>query len=253
MYKKRFLYIGSNDVFSRHELGFIASLRDVDIVILGTKPHVRRLAIASDNGIHVVSLYEVPCRDLRMFHLCTSIINSILNIDDYGAVFVTPRLPLLVAKALNASTRIILRLWSIRVAKLKDNLRFRAYEDVFLFIPSLIANLYYILSSTYAIAVDHATYAFAKRIYNIVANKVLKVYPPYGFILEGEESKQVPEIIDRGGYILGFTVLSKKGAHLKFEAKPHAVVLYLLAKKANFDVVLAGSSYEDWKSVFSSL
>jgi len=134
-------------------------------------------------------------------------------------------------------------------------LRFGAYEDVFLFTFSLIANFYYILSSTYAITVDHATYAFAKRVYNIVANRVLKVYPPYGSILslEGRESKQIPEIIDRGGYILSFTVLSKKGAYLKFEAKPHAIVLYLLAKKANFDVVLAGSSYEDWKLVLPSL
>jgi len=100
--------------------------------------------------------------------------------------------------------------------------------------------------------VDHATYAFAKRVYNIIANRVLKVYLPYGSILnlEGRESKQIPEIIDRGGYILGLTILSKKGAYLKFEAKPHAIVLYLLAKKANFDVVLAGSSCEDWKCVF---
>jgi len=65
--------------------------------------------------------------------------------------------------------------------------------------------------------------------------------------------RQILEIVGRGSYIFGFKILSKRGAYLKFEAKPHAIVLYLLAKKANFDVVLAGSSYEDWKSVFSSL
>jgi len=92
-----------------------------------------------------------------MFHLCASVINSILNIHDYGAVFVTLRLPLLVAKALNASTRIISRLWSIRAAKLRNNLRFGAYEDILLFVPSPVANFYYIISSTYAMAVDHAT------------------------------------------------------------------------------------------------
>jgi glycosyltransferase involved in cell wall biosynthesis len=39
----------------------------------------------------------------------------------------------------------------------------------------------------------------------------------------------------------------------KFEAMPHAIVLYLLAKKTRRDVVLAGSSYDDWRSVFPDL
>lgn len=254
MYKRKFLYIGSNDAFSRHELGFIASLREADIVVLGARPRARRLAIASDNGIHVVSLYEVPCGDLRMFHLCASVINSILNIDDYSAVFVTPRLPLLVAKALNASTRIILRLWSIKAAKLRDNLRFGAHEDILLFMPSVVANFYYIMNSTYAMALDHATYEFAKKVYPFVSGKVLKIYPPYGFI-QGEDrvGQEIPEIIDRSSYILGFTILSKKGAYLKFEARPHAIILYLLAKRTKLDVVLAGSSYDDWRRVFPGL
>jgi len=40
----------------------------------------------------------------------------------------------------------------------------------------------------------------------------LKIYPPYGFI-QGEDGvrQEIPEIIDRGSYILGFTIPSKKG------------------------------------------
>ena len=60
----RFLYIGSNDAFNRHELGFIASLSElgeVDVIVLGSRTHFERFSLASDNGVHVVDLYEVPC------------------------------------------------------------------------------------------------------------------------------------------------------------------------------------------------
>jgi len=149
---------------------------------------------------------------------------------------------------------VVLRLWSIRAAKLRDNLRFGAYEDIMLFMPSVIANMYYILKSTYSIVVDHATYTFAKRFYPFVKDRIAKVYPPYGYRPgKDETSWKIPEIIDRGNYILGFTALGKTGSYLKFEAKPHAIVLYLLAKRTGLDVVLAGSSYADWKRVFPHL
>jgi len=99
-----------------------------------------------------------------------------------------------------------------------------------------------IILNVYVIATDHAAYSFAEKVYNIVANKILKAYPLYSFILEDKELKQVLEIVGRGSYILDFKILSKRGAYL---AKPRAIVLYSLAKKANFDMVLAGSSYED--------
>lgn len=252
---KRFLYIGSDDVFSRHELGFIASLcelGEVDVVVLGSKTRAEKFFIASDNGIHVVNLYEVACGSkLLRFEHCIKMISVIIDPRDYDAVFATPRLPILVIKHLKASEKIVLRLWSIRAAKLRDNLRFGAYEDILIFIPSIIANMYYILSSTYSIAVDHATYVFARKTYSFAKDRIAKVYPPYGYIPNKDEiTREVPEIIDKGSYILGFTVLDKTGSYLKFEAKPHAIVLYLLAKRTNIDVVLAGSSYDDWKRVF---
>ena len=258
MKQAKLLYVGSNDVYSRHELGFIAALSGlgkVDVLVLGTKIQIHKLAVASDNGVHTIPLYEIPCSNLTKPCLCVDIASSILDTDDYNAVFTTPRLPLLVAKALSTSIKrvIVLRLWSIRAAKLRDNLRFGAHKDTLLFVPSLVMNFYYILSSTYSMTVDHATYTFARKTYALLADRVLKTYPPYGFILTNGVRKEVPEIVDRGDYITGFTILAKKGAYLEFEAKPHAVVLYLLAKRTGFDVVLTGSSYHDWKHVFPGI
>lgn len=254
----RFLYIGSNDVFSRHELGFIASLSElgeVDVIVLGSRTHFERFSLASDNGVHVVDLYEVPCSGaLLSFESYIRMISAIAGSRNYDAVFATPRLPILVASHLKASEIVALRLWSIRAAKLRDNLRFGAYEDIPLFMPSIIANMHYILRSTYSIAIDHATYAFARKVYRFVKDRIAKVYPPYGYVPSKDETSwEIPEIIDRGNYVLGFTQLSKTGPYLKFEAKPHAIALYLLAKRAGIDVVLAGSSYDDWRRVFPGL
>ena len=254
----RFLYIGSRDVFSRHELGFIASLSElgkVEVVVLGSRTRVEKLFVASDNGEHTVDLYEVPCEAKLWFSkYCAKIVSAIVDSRDCTAVFATPRLPILVAYHLKASKVTVLRLWSIRAAKLRDNLRFGAYEDILLFVPSTLANMYYILRSVYSVTVDHATYAFATKIYQFVKDRIAKVYPPYGYIpSKNETSWEIPEIIDKGGYILGFTVLGKTGPYLKFEAKPHAVVLYLLAKKTGIDVVLAGSTYDDWRHVFPNI
>jgi glycosyltransferase involved in cell wall biosynthesis len=254
----RFLYIGSSDVFSKHELGFIAppsELGKVEVVVLGSRARAEKLSVASDNGVRIVKLYEVPCNTMLLFSKhCAKIVSAIVDSRNYSTIFATPRLPLLVAYQLKASKVIVLRLWSIRAAKLRDNLRFGAYEDILLFMPSIAANMYYILGSTYSITIDHATYVFARKFYPFAKNRIAKIYPPYGYLLSRSEVEwEIPEIIDKGGYILGFTILGKKGSYLKFEAKPHAIVLYLLAKRTNMDVVLAGSSYDDWKRVFPYL
>jgi glycosyltransferase involved in cell wall biosynthesis len=254
----RFLYIGSRDVFSRHELGFIASLSElgnVEVVVLGSRARAEKLFVASDNGERIVDLYGVPCEAKLWFSkYCAKIVSAIVDSRDYTAVFATPRLPILVAYHLKASKVIVLRLWSIRAAKLRDNLRFGAYEDILLFVPSTLANMYYILKSVYSMAVDHATHVFATKIYQFVKDRIAKVYPPYGYIPGKDETNwEIPEIIDKGGYILGFAVLGKTGPYLKFEAKPHAATLYLLAKKTGVDVVLAGSTYDDWRHVFPNI
>ena len=258
----RFLYISSGDVFTRHELGFIAALSmlgKVDVIVIDQRVGIEKNRVGSDNGVWDVMFYYVPCKNVLQLTRCRSMIKRVIDIGEYDTVFATPRLPIIVTKSLFRSA--ILRLWSIRVAKLRNNLRFGAYGDIALFVPSIIANMFYIAKSVYSMATDHATYSFALRIYPIFKDRLIKLYPPYGFILKNKDMEQkeieinseVLDVIDRGNYVLGFTVLSKKGAYLKFEAKPHAIVLYQIAKKANIDVIIAGSSPDDWQRALPNI
>jgi glycosyltransferase involved in cell wall biosynthesis len=253
----KFLYVSAGDIFSRHELGFVAALRalgKVDVVVLGEVAEAGRRRIGSDNGIWYTEFYHLPrCHPFRISRCITPVkmLTEVVG-GDYDAVFATPRLAIFVARALPAPLR-VLRLWSIRAAKLRDNLRFGAYGDILLYVPSIAANLVYMAESHYAIAVDHSTYVFARRMYLPLRGRIAKLYPPYGFIAERAGDVAMPEVVERGGYILGFTSLNKRGAYLTFEAKPHALVLYQIAKRTNLDVVLAGSTYEDWRRVFPTL
>ena len=258
----RFLYISSGDVFTRHELGFIAALSmlgKVDVIVIDQRVGIEKNRVGSDNGVWDVMFYHVPCKNVLQLTRCRSMIKRVIDIGEYDTVFATPRLPIIVTKSVFRSA--ILRLWSIRAAKLRDNLRFGAYGDIALFVPSIIANMFYIAKSVYSMATDHATYSFALRIYPIFKDRLMKLYPPYGFIIKNKDMEQkeieinseVLEVIDRGNYVLGFTVLSKKGAYLKFEAKPHAIVLYQIAKKANIDVIIAGSSSDDWQRALPNI
>jgi len=258
----RFLYISSGDVFTRHELGFIAALSmlgKVDVIVIDQRVGIEKNRVGSDNGVWDVMFYYVPCKNVLQLTRCRSMIKRVIDIGEYDTVFATPRLPIIVTKSVFRSA--ILRLWSIRVAKLRNNLRFGAYGDIALSVPSIIANMFYIAKSVYSMATDHATYSFALRIYPIFKDRLIKLYPPYGFILKNKDMEQkeieinseVLDVIDRGNYVLGFTVLSKKGAYLKFEAKPHAIVLYQIAKKANIDVIIAGSSSDDWQRALPNI
>ncbi len=257
----RLLYISHGDVFARHELGFLAALADlggVDVLDLKSGRGIKVLTVVSDNGPKRARFvgYEVSVRSIlsvgRGDHRLRNLINN-----TYDVIFATPRLPLLFLKRLNVLRPIILRLWSIRAAKLRDNLRFGAYEDMFLFVPSLLANGLYVLGSSYSMAIDHETYIFARSMYGFLHNRITKIYPPYGYLDEvynNEVDNQVLSIIDRvsGDYILSFTSLNKRGPYLKFEAKPHAIVAYLIARRLrDTKVVVAGSTYEDWRSVFN--
>jgi len=255
----RFLYISSGDVFTRHELGFIAALSmlgKVDVIVIDQRAGIEKIRVGSDNGVWDVMFYHIPCKNVLQLTRCKTLFEKIIDLEKYDAVFATPRLSAFLAKFLSKSGQPIHRLWSIRAAKLRDNLRFEAYEDIAIFMPSIIANMIYIANSAYSIATDHATYAFALRTYPMLRGRLLKLYPPYGFIpgdSKQENYSKVLEVVDRGDYVLGFTTLGKSGVYLKFEAKPHAVVLYQIARKANIDVVLAGSSLDYWRRVFPSL
>lgn len=247
----KLLYVGDKDIFSRHELGFIAALTNVGSVrvvdISSSKGKV--IELGSDSGVRTISIYP------------SVMLESLVSNCD--AIFVTPRKPLLeVLRHLlkkGEKPSVSLRLWSIRAAKLRDNLRFRAYEDILIFLPSVLANATYIAFSNFVLTVDHATYVFARKVYKLLASKIYKLYPPYGYVVADKENPVDKEIREqlkdiRDSYILGFTNLNKKGAYLKFEAKPHAIVFYRIAKRLReVPVVVAGSTIEDWRRVFPQI
>ena len=248
----KFLYIGSDDLFSRHDLGFLVALStlgSVDVIQLGRRAGIEKLRISSDNGVWDALLYRIPCEDILHIHKCVNAVKSLVGTEEWDFVFATPRMPVLVANLLfNKRKPVILRLWSIRAAKIINNLLLGGYKDLIIFIPSVLANLIYILNSTYTMTLDNVTYTFASKVYPVIVDRIIKVYPPYGYIIKRSTStyaSKILEIVDRGDYILGFTVLSKRGVYLKVEAKPQAEVLYLLAKKTDIDVILAGSTLED--------
>jgi hypothetical protein len=262
----KILYIGANDALSRHELGFIAALSavgKVELVHLGTDVRVAQLRIGSDNGEFSVSYKQTPCSNISHLHVCHNLLKGLIKVGDYDMVISTPRIPSIIARLLlHGEVPIVLRLWSIRAAKVVNNLQLGCYQDLLIYLPSIIANLFYISGSTYAMALDNVTYMFARKTYPPLINRLIKVYPPYGSITtERSESTSMPrdarfyisEVIERGDYIFGFTVLSKRGVYLRAEAKPQAEVLYLIAKKLDVDVVLAGSTLEDWKRVFPDI
>ncbi|MEM4677517.1 MAG: glycosyltransferase, partial [Candidatus Korarchaeota archaeon] len=265
------------DAFSRHELGFIASLKllgDVDVIVVGSGSKVSsgKLKIVSDNNLNEVKVLKFGI-NTNIFTLMNthgfvlSKTESLLKVlkehlGHYDAVFATPREPLVFSIALRRIMKfqspIILRLWSIRAAKLKDNLRFGAYDDVVIFLPSLVANGLYIALSNASILLDHATHSFTKLVYPLYVKKLYRIYPPYGYVhvdgLSKSDEEAISLIESLNDYVLCLTTLSKRGSYLKFEAKPHAIVAYSLARKLrDVDVVLAGSSYEDWVRVFPGI
>jgi len=213
----RFLYIGSHDLLSRHELGFLASLSvlgSVNAIQLGRETRIEKLRIGSDNGVWNVPLYRIPCGGVLHIHKCANTIKRLVDPEEYGFIFVTPRIPTLAANLLlNKRRPIVLRLWSVRATKVVSNMLLGCYRDLLIFIPSVLANLTYISSSAYTITLDSVTYMFASKIYPLYANRIIKVYPPYGYVIKNSiatHESRILEMVDRGDYILGFTVLSKK-------------------------------------------
>ena len=59
--KMKLLYIGDKDIFSRHELGFIAALTDVGSVEVVNVSSSKREAmrISSDNGTRVINVSPI--------------------------------------------------------------------------------------------------------------------------------------------------------------------------------------------------
>lgn len=261
----RILAIYEGDFYTRHELGFVASLAtkyEVTVINLENslnKLQISKLTVKSDD-ITDVTLIKVPITYLNN----QNIINKIkVLIKPYDAIVTSARKALLLSMRLRDSVPLILRLWSIRANKIIDNLKHGSYRDLMIFIPSLLANTYYINKADLTITEEYATYTLAKKISKITTHKpVIMIYPPYGTIIDktSNHAKQkinndlLNELIAllekyRNEYALGVTILRKGGEYLKFEAlPPHALIYYLIAKRnpPNIPIFILGSSRTDF-------
>jgi len=103
----RFLYISSGDVFTRHELGFVATLSmlgNVDVVDIEREASgVERRLIGSDNGVWDVMFYYIPCKNVLQLTRCKLLFEKIIDFEKHDAVFATPRLSAFLAEFLSKS------------------------------------------------------------------------------------------------------------------------------------------------------
>lgn len=259
----KFLYIsGRKDIYSRHELGFVATLRklgEVEVVRLGHKrSYVDTIDILSDGAYTRVRVINIESDSSvvntlikRKISKYMDLITNAVDISAYDYVIASPRLPILLASALynKLNIPIFLRLWSIRAFKVPDYIKYGVWHDILNIVPSLSANLIYIIKANKIIFLDNFTYKLARRIYKLFSGKFYKIYPPCGYVVNNSyKNYTVPEKIrDIDEYILGVTVLNKSGPYLKLEALPHAYIFYHVAKKnPKIPVVVVGSSRDEF-------
>jgi len=245
------LLIYDKSLYTRHELGYVASLK-----LYGFQPLVILIDEACAKGCEVlkerVEVYGgvVEVTIVRVWSMET--VFRLLRDFSLGVVISLPRKPFSYAWRISRRLKVplIARFWSIRALKIVDNLRYGAYGDLLLFYPSLVSNILEAALSDYAIVVDHPMYEVLK----LSVGRVVKIYPPAGF-RPGELNEDiVKRVRELEPYVIAVTVLSKRGAYLKFEAKPHALLFYRLAKAIpNLNFVVVGSTKEDFVGVFPEL
>jgi hypothetical protein len=114
----KFLVIGTNVVFSRHELGFISALNmlgEVDVIVLSDELSIEAKRVGSDNGVWNVLFYRIPSCSFIEITQCRKLLNKIINIEDYDIIFTTPGLPPLLVHSFKVSNKTILRLWGLEL------------------------------------------------------------------------------------------------------------------------------------------
>jgi len=258
----KLLLIYGDDILSRHELGFVASLlyNNVTTKIIhltsSKRFQVEKLLIRSDYGTVQTDVVTVPYKgNILSFSAVVKVLREYIDVTDFDAIISTPRHPWMVGKCFSSALNVpvILRVWSVRAFKVIDNIKHGVYSDLFLFIPSFASNVYEILSSNMSMFTDNYTFTSMRKF--ISRRAMVKVYPPYGSLISNhkdESDEAVLSAIDKyDEYVLGFTVLNKRGVYLKFEAKPHAFLFYKLAREnPGLTFIVAGSSLNDFKRAF---
>jgi len=247
----RLLLIYDRSLYSRHEFGYVASLK-----LYGFEPLVVLIDeicrescgilkehIEVDGGV-----VEVPIIRVRSIEAGSRLLKEFSP----EAAVSLPRKPFVYAWRIHRRLRIplIARFWSIRALKIVDNLRYGVYGDLLIFFPSLASNILEAALSDYAIVTDHPMYEALR----LSVGRVVKIYPPAGFRPGELEEDIVKRVRELEPYAIAVTVLSKRGPYLKFEAKPHALLFYGLAKAIpSLNLVVVGSTKEDFVKVFPEL
>ncbi|MCX8199465.1 MAG: glycosyltransferase [Sulfolobales archaeon] len=253
------MYDGSFN--SRHERGYIASLRlqGIDTLVISldenvNEPIVCKEIIEVNNNTVKIPVIKLPSINAFVYE---NLLTKLLADFHVESIITLPRTPYLLTYRISRKLKVpfIVRFWSIRALKLVDNLKHGAYSDLLLFIPSLITNLTEALMSDGIIVSDDVIYKALKELGVNRVRSLVKVYPPAGFSLRGKLNNNVIEKIrEAEPYVLAMTVLSKTGAYLKFEAKPHSLLFYYLAKRIpSINFLIGGSNKEEFVRIFPNI
>jgi len=245
------LLVYDKSLYSRHELGYVASLKlhgFEPLIVLIDETCGRSCGLLKERIEVNGGVVEVPIVRVQTIEAGSHLLKKFTS----EAVVSLPRKPFAYAWRISRRLKVplIARFWSIRALKIVDNLRYGAYGELLLFYPSLALNILEAALSDYAIVVDHPMY----EVLRLSVGRVVKIYPPAGFRPGALEKDVVERVRELEPYAIAVTVLSKRGPYLKFEAKPHALLFYGLAKAIpDLNFILVGSTKEDFVRVFPEL
>ncbi|MEM1646050.1 MAG: glycosyltransferase [Ignisphaera sp.] len=251
--------IYDKSLFSRHERGYVASLKSQ-----GVDPLVVLLDESASDQVVYEEVFEVngnivkvPIIKLPGIFTYEALLTRLLLDFEIESIITLPRKPYMLAYKASRRLKIplIVRFWSIRALKLINNLKYGAYGDLMLFMPSLALNLTEVLLADGTMVTDNVMYYSLRNLGLNHLKPIVKINPPAGFSPSGRLDHNLVELAkDSEPYIIGMTVLSKRGAYLKVEAKPSALLFYYLAKKIpQINFLIGGSTSEEFAKVFTNL
>ncbi|MEL9940982.1 MAG: glycosyltransferase [Ignisphaera sp.] len=257
--KMRLALIYDGSLRSRHELGYVASLKSQ-----GLDPLVVLLdGSAGDQVVYEEvlevdgNIVKVPMIKLPGALTYETLLARLLLDFEIESIIALPRKPYMLAYKASRRLKVplIARFWSIRALKLINNLKYGAYGDLMLFMPSLALNLTEVLLANGTMVTDNVMYYSLRNLGLNKLKPIVKINPPAGFSPSGRLDHNLVELVkDSEPYIIGMTVLSKRGAYLKVEAKPSALLFYYLAKKVpQINFLIGGSTSEEFAKVFTNL
>jgi len=142
----KLLLIYGDDILSRHELGFVASLLYDNVITTvihltsSKRFQVEKLLIRRDYGTVQTDVVTVPYKgNILSFSAVVKVLREYIDVTDFDAIISTLRYPWMVGKCFSSALNVpvILRVWSVRAFKVIDNIKHGAYSDLFYSSPAL--------------------------------------------------------------------------------------------------------------------